>query len=85
MLRRDCIDRRVWKLAMPSVGTPSSSNFELSRCRPSGSCRERFKRYTPEKIVRNPQSNEMVLTASLVLNPLKRIKEAHSVAVVNVT
>lgn len=83
-LLRACIDRRVWNPAIPSVGTPSSSNFELSSC-PSGSCREMFKRYTPEKIIRKPQSSEMVLTASVVLNPLNRMKEAQRVAVVNVT
>jgi hypothetical protein len=36
-------------------------------------------------MIRNPQSKEMVLTASVVLNPWKRMKEAHSVAVVKVT
>lgn len=35
--------------------------------------------------MRNPHSNEIVLTASVVLKPLKRMKEAHNVAVVNVT
>jgi hypothetical protein len=52
---------------------------------PSGSWRERFRRYTPVKMMRNPQSSEMVLTASVVLNPLKRMKEAQRVAVVKVT
>lgn len=84
-LRRDCIERRVWKLAMPSVGTPSSSSFEFTMVCPSGSCRERFRRYTPVKMTRNPQSRDMVLTASVVLNPLKRMKEAQRVAVVKVT
>lgn len=44
-----------------------------------------FKRYTPENIIRKPQSSEMVLTASVVLKPLNRMNEAQSVAVVNVT
>lgn len=35
--------------------------------------------------MRNPHSSEMVFTASVVLNPLKRMNEAHNVAVVNVT
>lgn len=79
------MDRRVWKLAIPSVGTPSSSSLEWDRLCPSGSCRERFRRYTPVKMMRKPQSREMVLTASVVLNPWNRIKEAQSVAVVKVT
>jgi len=53
--------------------------------RPSGSSRERLSRYTPVKIVRNPQRREMVFTASVVLKPLKRIKEAIRVKVVKVT
>jgi hypothetical protein len=36
-------------------------------------------------MTRNPQSREIVLTASVVLKPLKRMKEAHRVAVVKVT
>jgi hypothetical protein len=36
-------------------------------------------------VTKNPQSSERVLTGSFVLNPLKRMKEAQSVAVVNVT
>ena len=37
------------------------------------------------KIMRNPQSRDIVLTASVVLNPLKRMNEAQRVAVVKVT
>ena len=37
------------------------------------------------KVTRKPQMRESVLTASVVLKPLKRINEAQSVAVVNVT
>lgn len=36
-------------------------------------------------VVRNPQIKESVFVGSVVLNPLKRIKEAQRVAVVNVT
>ena len=35
--------------------------------------------------MRKPQRREMVFTASEVLKPRKRMKEAQSVAVVNVT
>jgi hypothetical protein len=37
------------------------------------------------KIVRKPQRREMVLTASVVLKPRKRMKEAMRVKVVKVT
>jgi hypothetical protein len=37
------------------------------------------------KIVRKPQRREMVLTASVVLKPRKRMKEAVRVQVVKVT
>jgi len=36
-------------------------------------------------MVRKPQRREMVLTASLVLKPRKRMKDATRVKVVNVT
>ena len=36
-------------------------------------------------MTRNPLIRERVLTASVVLKPLKRMKEAQSVAVVKVT
>jgi hypothetical protein len=36
-------------------------------------------------MTRKPLSSEMVFTASVVLKPRKRIKDATSVAVVNVT
>jgi hypothetical protein len=52
---------------------------------PLGSSRERFSRYTPAKIVRKPQRREMVLLASTVLKPWKRMKEAMRVNVVKVT
>lgn len=37
------------------------------------------------KVTRKPQRRESVLTTSVVLKPLKRMKEAQRVAVVNVT
>jgi hypothetical protein len=37
------------------------------------------------KVTRKPQRREMVLMASVVLKPLKRMKEAQRVAVVKVT
>lgn len=52
---------------------------------PLGSYRDRLRRYTPVKVTRKPQSRERVLTISVVLKPLKRMKEAQRVAVVNVT
>jgi hypothetical protein len=36
-------------------------------------------------VTRNPQRRDSVLTTSVVLKPLKRMKEAHRVAVVKVT
>jgi hypothetical protein len=36
-------------------------------------------------MMRNPQRSDIVLTASVVLNPLNRMKEAQRVAVVKVT
>ena len=52
---------------------------------PWGSVREKLRRYTPENITRKPQSNDIVLIAEVVLNPLNRMNDAQSVAVVNVT
>ena len=52
---------------------------------PSGSPRERFNRYTPVNITKNPLSKERVFTASVVLKPRKRMKEATNVKVVKVT
>ena len=52
---------------------------------PSGSSRLKFSRYTPVKMVRKPQSKLIVLTASVVLKPRNRIKEAVRVKVVKVT
>lgn len=69
---------------MPSVGMPSLKLFPRVRL-PSGSSRERLRRYTPENITRNPQRREMVFTAEVVLKPRKRRKEAMSVQVVKVT
>ena len=83
-LRRVCMLRLVWRLAIASVGTPSSRR-PFSRRRPSGSSRERLRRYTPVKMTRNPHSSDIVLTASVVLKPRKSINDAHKVAVVNVT
>lgn len=37
------------------------------------------------KVIRNPHRSESVLTTSVVLKPENRMKEAQSVAVVNVT
>jgi len=69
---------------IPSVGTPSVA-FPLSILWPSGSVVDRLRRYTPVKMTRKPQRREIVLTASVVLNPRKRMKEADRVAVVKVT
>jgi len=81
--RRNCIDRRVWRPVIPSVGTPSG---ELTANRvPLGSVREWLRRYTPEKMMRKPHSREIVLTGSEVLKPRKRMKDAQRVAVVKVT
>jgi len=55
------------------------------RCLPSGSSLDRLRRYTPVKMMRKPQRSEIVLIASVVLKPWKRMKEASSVKVVNVT
>jgi hypothetical protein len=52
---------------------------------PWGSVREKFSRYTPENMTKNPQRREIVFMAEVVLNPLKSMKEAHRVAVVKVT
>jgi hypothetical protein len=52
---------------------------------PFGSRRLRFRRYTPVKVKRKPQIRDMVLTVSVVLKPLKSMKEAQRVAVVKVT
>jgi len=68
----------------PSVGAPPSIR-PCSRLRPSGSFSERLRRKTPEKMTRNPQRRETVLTLLVVLKPLKRMKEARRTAVVKVT
>jgi hypothetical protein len=91
MLCRACMLRLVPNAVNESVGMASSKPW----CRPpegapanvcpSGSSRERFKRYTPEKMTRKPQRREIVFTGSEVLKPLKRMNEAHRVNVVNVT
>ena len=57
----------------------------MPRFSPSGSSRLKFSRYTPVNIVRKPQSKLMVLTASVVLKPRKRMKDAVRVNVVKVT
>lgn len=44
-----------------------------------------FKRYTPIKMIENPQRRETVFVASVVLNPWKRIAEATMVEVVKNT
>lgn len=66
-------------MAIPSCMWP------LINLSPLGSPRERLSRYTPVKMTRKPLSRERVLTASDVLKPPYRIKDAHSVAVVKVT
>jgi len=53
--------------------------------KPWGSVLEKFRRYTPENMTRKPHRREMVFMAEVVLKPLKRMNEAQSVAVVNVT
>jgi hypothetical protein len=77
--------RRVWKPETISVPAASKPPRPATSLCPWGSPRERFRRYTPVKVTRKPQSNESVLTGSVVLKPLKRMKEAQSVAVVKVT
>lgn len=69
---------------MASEGGPSVKR-EPNALLPLGSSRERFKRYTPEKMMRKPQSRDMVLTADVVLKPWKRRQEATRVQVVNMT
>ena len=84
---------RVVMAPRPSVGIPSTelylprseASLERPKASPSGSSRERFRRYTPVKIVRKPQRREMVFTASVVLKPWKRMKLAVKVQVVKVT
>lgn len=66
-------------VAIPSGRSPAAI------FRPSGSVRERLRRYTPVNMTRKPLIREMVFTLSVVLNPLNRMNEAHSVAVVKVT
>lgn len=44
-----------------------------------------LRRYTPVNITKKPQSRDMVFTASEVLKPPYKMKEAVRVAVVNVT
>jgi len=70
-------------LEIISVPTPSVAPFSILR--PSGSPLDKFNRYTPVKITRKPARRDIVLTALVVLNPPKRMKEAQSVAVVKVT
>lgn len=69
---------------IPSVGIPFSTLPYNNLC-PSGSCSERFSKYTPENMIKKPQRREIVLTLSVVLNPWKSMKEAVRTAVVNVT
>jgi hypothetical protein len=71
----------------PEIASDGGASEKLlpKAFRPSGSSRERFRRYTPEKMMRKPQRSEMVLTAEVVLNPWKRRKEAMRVQVVKVT
>lgn len=76
--------RRVWKPVIPSTGAPSS-DFRGPFIVPSGSTRAVFRRYTPVNMIRKPQSREIVLTASEVLNPPNKMKDARMVALVNVT
>jgi hypothetical protein len=71
-------------LEMMSVAIPSLS-APLIILRPSGSDREIFRRYTPVKITKKPLRRDNVLTASEVLKPPYKMKEAHRVAVVKVT
>lgn len=52
---------------------------------PFGSPRLRLSRYTPVNVTRKPDRRERVFVTSVVLKPLKRMKDAQSVAVVNVT
>jgi len=69
---------------MASEGGPSVKR-EPYALLPLGSSRERFNRYTPEKMMRKPQRREMVLTADVVLKPWKRRQDAMRVQVVNMT
>ena len=68
-------------MSVPTASAPARPDRRV----PLGSIRERFRRYTPVKVTKKPQRRESVVTVSVVLNPLNRIKEAHSVAVVKVT
>lgn len=68
-----------------SVGVASYPPRPAMSFWPFGSPRERFRRYTPVKVTRKPQSSDSVLTGSVVLKPLNKMNEAQRVAVVNVT
>lgn len=76
--------RRVGKPEMASEGG-ASENWEPRFLLPLGSSRERLSRYTPEKMMRKPQSRDIVFTAEVVLKPWKRRHEAMRVQVVKVT
>ena len=69
---------------MASEGGPSVKR-EPNALLPLGSSRERFKRYTPEKMMRKPHNSDNVFTASVVLKPLNRMRDAKMVAVVKKT
>jgi hypothetical protein len=84
VLLRACMLLRVGKPEMPSVGGASEKRLPKVFL-PSGSSRERFRRYTPEKMMRKPQSNDIVFTGDVVLKPWNRRKDAIRVQVVNVT
>jgi hypothetical protein len=43
--------------------------------------RDRFSRYTPRNVVKNPQMSEIVFTPPSVLRPRNKIREAKIVAV----
>lgn len=72
--------RRVGKPLMASEGIPSESALL-----PFVSPRLRFRRYTPEKMIKKPQSSEIVFTADVVLKPWKSRQDAMRVNVVKVT
>lgn len=83
-LLRACMLLRVVNPDRPSVGG-ASIKWLPNALRPSGSSRERFRRYTPENMMRKPHRSEIVLTADVVLKPWKRRNDAMRVQVVNVT
>jgi hypothetical protein len=83
---------RVAKAVRLSVGIADSSKppcrpgpDEPSKVSPTGSFLDRFNRYTPEKMIKKPQRSDNVFVASVVLNPLNMMNDAHRVAVVKVT